>query len=320
MGCSGSKDGAKQGDKPTTSDAKHQKCMEIVDKLDTDNNGVMSKAELQLLVKHLYPNFINIPAANIKLDDPKIVALNGKTKAELVAHLEKTCDETWVTVFHQFLGCVEGDPPDFPECTPGVYSVVWEGGVRYRNSPNYQDIADYEQLALPETEFEISHFKKGPLGLVYGYIHWARYWLPMSFQDGRPMLKRIGDVGTSQQLEQLAIDLFNEIDTSKDGFASWEEITSFLHGAEIAYDEEQLKKDFEEADVDKNGQLDKQEFIDCYKRESIANVFCIPTKGRQNIPHPEGMEEDIANAREDKIAMFSMTKKQDASKAKGDAA
>ena len=86
-------------DKPKSSSnaAKHKKCQEIVDKLDTDGNGVMSKKELQLLVKHLYPNFINIPAANIKLDDPKIQALNGKTKAELVEHLEATCDETWVT-------------------------------------------------------------------------------------------------------------------------------------------------------------------------------------------------------------------------------
>ena len=43
-----------------------------------------------------------------------------------------------------------------------------------------------------------------------------------------------------------------------EGLASWDEITSFLCGAEIAYDEEQLKKDFASADLNGDNQLDKQ--------------------------------------------------------------
>ena len=65
-----------------------------------------------------------------------------------------------VSVFHSFLGLgVQAGQTAQPE--PGVFKVVWEGGVRYRNSPNYTDIADQEQLALPGTEFEIADFEKG---------------------------------------------------------------------------------------------------------------------------------------------------------------
>lgn len=307
MGCGGTKEkgsgaetgidqgGARPEDAPKDSDTglvhasevKRKQCKDIVDHLDTSKDGILQAEELQLLVKHLYPNFINVCVKDIPLDCDKIKALDGKTKDELVEHLNNTCDDTWVNVFHQFIG--KGDTnQEFPECEPGVYSVCWEGGVRYRNTPNYQDIADGEQLALPDTHFDIEHFAKGPLGLVYGYIHWARYWVPMTFQDGRPMLRRIGDNGTSEQLQRLADDLFNEIDVGRDGFAQWEEITSFLEGAEIAFHKEALELAFNAADVNKDQKLDLEEFIQLYKTESIANVFCIPTAGRQHIPHPAG--------------------------------
>eukprot|EP00656_Telonema_subtile_P054119 TRINITY_DN799_c0_g1_i5.p1 TRINITY_DN799_c0_g1~~TRINITY_DN799_c0_g1_i5.p1 ORF type:complete len:368 (-),score=106.31 TRINITY_DN799_c0_g1_i5:87-1190(-) len=274
-------------DRAHASEVKRKQCEEIVDHLDSSGDGVLQAEELQLLVKHLYPNFINVCVKDIPLDDPKIKALDGKTKAELVEHLNTTCDDTWVNVFHQFIGKGE-KKQEFAACKPGVYSVCWEGGVRYRLSPNYQDIADEEQLALPDTHFDIEHFAQGPLGLWYAYIHWARYWVPVTFQDGRAMLERIGDNGSSEQLQRLAEDLFNEIDASKDGYAEWEEITSFLDGAAIAYDAEALKGDFVRADVDGNQKLDLKEFIECYKNESISNVFCIPTYDRQAIPHPEG--------------------------------
>jgi len=311
MGCGPSSNKeSKKGDKTAsspapapkkTSEAKKKQCAEIVDKLDTDGNGRMSATELRILVKHLYPNFINTPADKIDLSHPKIQALDGKSKAELISHLDLTCDETWVSVFHQFLGCAKDTKVDYGECQPGVYKVVWEGGVRYRRSPSYQDIADDEQLALPETEFEIVHFEQGTnMKLWYGYIHWARYWLPITFQDGRAMLERIDDVGTSKQLDQLAEDLFTEIDSDDSGQASWEEITSFLEGAKIAYDAASLKKDFEAADADQNGELNKEEFKACYQCESISNVFCIPTKDRQDIPHPPGVMQKLLEITMDK--------------------
>ena len=48
-------------------------------------------------------------------------------------------------------------------------------------------------------------------------------------------------------------------------------------------------------------------------------MFCIPTKARQDVPHPEGLDETISKIREDKMAMFAMTKNQDGTKATGDA-
>ena len=62
-------------------------------------------------------------------------------------------------------------------------------------------------------------------------------------------------------------------------------ITSFLDGAQIAYDKAALKADFINNDVDGNGKLGLEEFIEAYKRGSISDIFCIPTRDRQKIPH-----------------------------------
>jgi len=309
MGCGGSKDENKEkeefkesGAKPTAKNStakpaapknaanntaanKNKLCREIVNKLDSSGDGIMQQDELRILVKHLDPAYINVPTDQIQIQDPKVKALVGKSKETLVEYLSHTYEENWIKVFHQFLGL--GDKSaGFPPSQPGVYEVAWEGGVRYRSDPEYQSIADDEQLALPQTQFEVKQFVIGKNdGLEYAYLDWARYYLPTRFHNGEPMLKRIGEPGTSEQLKTLAYDLFREIDTSNDEQAEWEEITSFLDGAQIAYDSAALKADFTAADVDMNGKLSLSEFIEAYKRGSIANIFCIPTLTRQDIAH-----------------------------------
>ena len=76
-----------------------------------------------------------------------------------------------IKVFHQFLGL--GDKTTgFPASKPGVYEVAWEGGVRYRTKPNYQSVADDEQLALPQTQFEVKEFVIGDDG-VSTVVEWV---------------------------------------------------------------------------------------------------------------------------------------------------
>merc|ERR1712028_178995 len=308
MGCGGSKDENKEkeefkesGAKPTAKNSttkpaakknaadntaanKNKLCREIVNKLDSSGDGIMQQDELRILVKHLDPAYINVPTDQIQIQDPKVKALVGKSKETLVEYLSNTYEENWIKVFHSFLGL--GDKSTgFPPSKPGVYEVAWEGGVRYRTKPNYQSIADEEQLALPQTQFEVKEFILGDDGLEYAYLFWARYFLPTRFHNGEPMLKRIGEPGTSEQLKTLAYDLFREIDTSGDEQAEWEEITSFLDGAEIAYDKTALKQDFVNSDVNGDGKLSLDEFIEAYKRGSISDIFCIPTRNRQKIPH-----------------------------------
>jgi len=182
-------------------------------------------------------------------------------------------------VFHQFLGL--GDKTTgFLASKPGVYEVVWQGGVRYRTKPNYQSVADDEQLALPQTQFEVKEFVIGDDGLEYAYLYWARYFLPTRFHNGEPGLRRIGEPGTSEQLKTLASDLFRAIDTTGNEQAEWEEITSFLDGAKIAYDKDALKDA-----LNADGKLSLDEFVEAYKRGSISDIFCIPTRNRQKIPH-----------------------------------
>ena len=65
----------------------------------------------------------------------------------------------------------------------------------------------------------------------------------------------------------------------------WEHITSFLDECEIAYDKAALKQDFVNSDVNGVGKLSSDEFIEAYKRGSISDIFCIPTRNRQKIPH-----------------------------------
>ena len=65
-----------------------------------------------------------------------------------------------IKVFHEFLGL--GDKTTgFPPSKPGVYEIAWEGGMRYRTKPSYQNIADEEQLTVPQTQFEVKGFILG---------------------------------------------------------------------------------------------------------------------------------------------------------------
>merc|ERR1711988_1130185 len=121
---------------------------------------------------------------------------------------------------------------------------------------------------------------------------WARYFLPMRFQNGQPMLKKIGEIGNSDQLVSQAKDLFKEIDTNGNDTAEWEEITSFLDGAQIAYDKDLLTKAFKDADVDGDNTLSLAEFIEAMKVGAIANIFCIPTDQRQIVLHHDSLKDE----------------------------
>ena len=74
-----------------------------------------------------------------------------------------------IKVFHAFLGLGE-KKTGFPASTPGMYEVIWEGGVRYRTAPKYQSIAEKELLALPETQYEIEDFVTGEDGVCQSAV------------------------------------------------------------------------------------------------------------------------------------------------------
>ena len=87
-------------------------CREIASKINISGNGVMQQDELQILVKHLDPAFINVPINQIEITDPKIKALIGKEAEVLVQYLSNTYNVNWVraitcaltyrTVSHEF--------------------------------------------------------------------------------------------------------------------------------------------------------------------------------------------------------------------------
>merc|ERR1712139_764007 len=77
---------------------------QIVNHMDTSADGIMQKDELKIMVKHLDPTFVNTPAHEIQIDDPKILALADKPRADLVCYLRDNYDIAWIRVFHTFLG------------------------------------------------------------------------------------------------------------------------------------------------------------------------------------------------------------------------
>ena len=64
--------------------------------MDSSGDGDMQQDELQILVKHLDPAFINVPTNQIQIQDPKIKALIGRESEALVEYLSNTYEENWV--------------------------------------------------------------------------------------------------------------------------------------------------------------------------------------------------------------------------------
>jgi Ca2+-binding EF-hand superfamily protein len=73
--------------------------------------------------------------------------------------------------------------------------------------------------------------------------------------------------------------------------AKCEEIISFLDHAQIAYDKQALKQDFVNSDVNGDGKLSLEEFIEVYKRGSIADrrVRVAPAGRRVRAKRPPPM-------------------------------
>lgn len=270
--------------------AKMKLCREIVHKLDSTSDGVMQQDELKIIVKHLDPTFINVPTNQIQIEDPKLKALIGKETEALVLHLSDTYDGHWIQVFHQFLG-LGNKSTEFAASKPGVYTVSWFGGIRYRTEPDYQSIADEEEIALPQTQYEVREFITGEDGLEYAYLYWARYFLPTRFNHGEAMLTRIAEPSTPAQVSDLARDLFREIAENEP--VGWEQITNFLDGADIAYNKVALRNDFKRSGTSNEGTLGLDEFIAAVKRGAISDILCIPTRNRQTIPHYPGVKQRV---------------------------
>ena len=73
--------------------------------MDSSGDGVMQQDELQILVKHLDPAFINVPTNQIQITDPKINALIGKETEALVQYLSNTYEENWVRALTCAVDC-----------------------------------------------------------------------------------------------------------------------------------------------------------------------------------------------------------------------
>eukprot|EP00656_Telonema_subtile_P051986 TRINITY_DN7121_c0_g1_i1.p1 TRINITY_DN7121_c0_g1~~TRINITY_DN7121_c0_g1_i1.p1 ORF type:complete len:333 (+),score=87.32 TRINITY_DN7121_c0_g1_i1:201-1199(+) len=311
MGCGGSKDSAPApvAAKKEVSPALKKQCSEIVEKLDANSNGQMEYEEIQVLVKNMHPRFAEIKSTDITPKDPEMAALDGMTKTKLIEHLATTMDEGWVQAFHQFLG-LSGDHDKAlatKSFEPGVYKVTWDGGVRFRNSNVYVDVWDEKDdsgkvpMAQVGQTYRIRFFVKGVMGqegqtrateVWYGYLEWARRFIPMSFPDGRETMERVSEYDNAEQLERMAASIYDRmagVSQSSDGVTP-EVLLAYLDGAKIGYDHSKLASQLAAADANSDQLVQKEEFVNCFTQHgSISDCLWVDTHGNNTKPHHENV-------------------------------
>ena len=70
-------------------------CRLLVSSLMT--SSVLLLQDIQLLVKHLEPQYENTAVGAVPLSDPACTALEGKTKTQVVIYIKETYDDEWVS-------------------------------------------------------------------------------------------------------------------------------------------------------------------------------------------------------------------------------
>lgn len=210
----------------------HSVCQEIVDALDKSGDGVVSPWELQLMVKHLDAQWSRTPVDQVPMSDPTILHLTGKSKEEITSYIEMAYDEDWTRVFHQFLG-LGATNTGAPKMAPGLFKVVWPGGIRLRRSPNQTDcltdIVEYSSQLLV-FRFEYSDDQR-----EFAYVHELKAWLPSRFRAGEPLIQRVGDLPEQLVVPSPVVSLRETTNWSAEAAIQEEELA----------EEEQAKKEEE---------------------------------------------------------------------------
>ena len=143
------------------------------------------------MVKHLDVRYWNTPVEAVSMNDKTIVALTGKSKDHVADYIELAYEEDWVRVFHQFLGL--GDlKTGFTKLEPGVFEVIWPGGIRLRQSPNPMDVQN--EVAEFGKRYLVTHFDYCDDLREFGYLQEMTSWLPSRFSGGEPLIKRVDDL------------------------------------------------------------------------------------------------------------------------------
>jgi len=204
-------------------------CQEVVDALDKSGDGAVSPWELQLMVKHLDAQWSRTPVDQVPMSDPTIVHLTGKSKEEIASYIEMAYDEDWTRVFHQFLGL--GATNTFAKMVPGVFKVVWPGGIRLRHSPNQTDcLTDIVQFS---SQLLVSRFDYSDDQREFAYVHELEAWLPSRFRAGEPLIQRVGDLPEQLVVRSPVVSLRETTNWSAEAAIQEEELA----------EEEQAKKE-----------------------------------------------------------------------------
>ena len=136
---------------------------------------------MRFLCKHLDEELMFVDLDDVSVDAECVIEMKGKGRADLAQYIIQTYQEDWVVhtlclraypdcicllvvlqirVLHHFVG-VSAVNTDFDKSTPGVYQIVWYGGVRARNSPQMNDIETRNQeddIAPCDAQYPITRF------------------------------------------------------------------------------------------------------------------------------------------------------------------
>jgi len=170
-------------------------CQDISDASFVDEQTRLDDHQLVNLVMNLDPKWqdtVNVPTACI-------APMRGMDSAQLAIYILKNFPEQWLRMYHQNKGLapvLAGGGPTIP----GIYTVSYPGGARYRDSPRSDNCVAV--IAEPDSRVTIIRVQcDRNNGREMGLVQETNMWLPTRLASGERVLIRVSETSLETSLE-----------------------------------------------------------------------------------------------------------------------
>lgn len=180
-------------------------CQDISDALFDPGQDGLTDHEIAMLVTNLDPKWRNMS----NVPDGCIEPMRGMGKAQLEVYIRKHFPEEWIRMYHQIKGLTPVSAGGEPT-SPGVYSVSYPGGLRYRASPNSDNCV--AAIAHPKSHVTIIRVERDHNGREMGLVHETDMWLPTRLASGEGVLTRIAGISLETRIRMDADSAYTHTD------------------------------------------------------------------------------------------------------------